>query len=133
MSDTIHPGTEFVVGLRWMAMEPKTPVTSYPSPSPSRRKILGSLERGMDKVRSMLTPRSTKTKKIKILKYTGRKVTMLYICNTLLKDGEWSSYPTSIPQEAYNVTCTGATDADCVLEQLKSSLEELGATYKDNG
>lgn len=68
---------------RWMQLDQGncTPVKPCPTPSPSRRKMLGSLERGLDKVRNMLTPKSAKIKKLMRPSYHGRKVIFKYHFN----------------------------------------------------
>ncbi|CAL8099703.1 unnamed protein product [Orchesella dallaii] len=69
-------------------------------PSPSRRKVLGSLERGLDRMKLILTPRTSKTKKLRIIENPVK-------C-------------------AHNISTTASTDADAVLSELKSSLASIG-------
>jgi hypothetical protein len=90
---------------KWRGMNPSpgNPVT------PSRRKVLGSIERGMDKIRLMLTPKTggKHKPKLKTIPYHGKS--------------------------AFNISVTSHADPDCLISELKSSLASIGIECKQRG
>lgn len=100
-------------------------------------KVFGSLERGLDKVITMLTPSKRRVlrdgpRKIKV--YTG---VFLPVTCSMSHTNYFNPYSMYVPvlflQVQYNVTLTSQTNPDQVLNQILSILPEKNVDFTQKG
>jgi len=72
--------------------------------------MLGSIERGLDRFRLMLTPKAGRDKKkLRRIRYYN------------------------VTQGAFNISACGQKDPDSVISELKTSLEKIGIQSEQKG